>query len=241
MLSARIFNLQSSAKIGIVGLQQRKKGKFLTMGNASYRFNPKTLTFENNSKKFKFFTKRIMAVIGSAVILGVLFSVFIISHYETPKMRSLKSENKKLLSQYNFLNKKVGNLEGVLKEMQVRDDNIYRLIFNSDPIPESVRKAGSGGSEKYNDLSFEHSELITSTAKKIDEISKQAYIQAKSYEEVLKMAKDKQAELASTPAIRPLAQKDISYMSSGWGMRMHPIFKVWRFHAGIDFVAPRPG
>jgi hypothetical protein len=173
------------------------------------------------------------------VIASVAFSTLFVSHFETPEMKSLRNENQKLLSQYNFLNSKLGQIESVLDELQVRDDNIYRVVFGKNPIPESIRKAGFGGDNKYSSLeSFSDAQLVMNTSKKIDVISKQAYIQAKSYEEVLNIALKKEQELSSTPAIMPISNNDLDHTSSGWGMRVHPIYNVRMFHWGMDFVAP---
>jgi murein DD-endopeptidase MepM/ murein hydrolase activator NlpD len=208
------------------------------MRNASYRFNPKTLAFEKTEKKL---TSRLFYGIGAVAVFAIAAIIIlsvVSSHYDTPEMKSLRKENQQLLTQYKNLNSKLSQIETVLDELQTRDDNIYRVILSSDPIPESVRKAGFGGVDKYSELeSFNNNELIKSTSQKIDILSKQAYVQSRSYQEVLDLAISKDKELASTPAILPLSSKDISKYSSGWGMRTHPIFKVPRFHYGQDFVA----
>jgi murein DD-endopeptidase MepM/ murein hydrolase activator NlpD len=208
------------------------------MGGHKYQFNPETLCFEPKKKKPGMSMLLVVGFVIFFVIASVAFSTLFVSHFETPEMKSLRNENQKLLSQYNFLNSKLGQIESVLDELQVRDDNIYRVVFGKNPIPETVRKAGSGGDDKFAELgSFSDAELVLNTSKKIDAISKQAYIQAKSYEEVLNIALKKEHELASTPAIMPVSDKDLDHMSSGWGMRLHPIYNVRMFHWGMDFVA----
>ncbi len=210
------------------------------MRGVKYFFNPKTLRFEpkkaTHGQKILFISGVLIFVILASYGVSSLF----VSNFDTPGMRSLREENNKLLSQYNFLNSKLNQIESVLDEIQVRDDNIYRVIFDKNPIPESVRKAGFGGTDKYSELrSIDESELVLNTSKRVDIVAKQAYIQAKSYEEVLKLAINKEEELSSTPAIMPISNNDLSFMSSGWGVRLHPVYKVKMFHWGIDFVAPR--
>lgn len=208
------------------------------MSGVNYRFNPKTLAFEKVEKQLP---RRLFYWLGAGTVIAICAIVvlsLISSHYDTPEMKSLRKENQQLLSKYQDLNSKLSQIENVLDELQVRDDNIYRVIFSSDPIPESVRKAGFGGVDKYADLSsLNNNELVKNTSQKIDVLSKQAYIQSKSYQEVLDMAITKEKEMACMPAILPLNAKEISQYSSGWGMRTHPIFKVKRFHYGQDFVA----
>lgn len=208
------------------------------MGKVKYQFNQKTLTYEKVEKSF---SSRLFQLLGYAAVIivtGGTLAMLFLTHFDTPEMKSLQEENNQLLAQYQKLNTKLENLEVVLDEIQMRDDNIYRVVFNSDPIPESVRKAGFGGTDAYSELnSINHSELVLNTTRKIDIISKQAYIQAKSYEDVLNIALDKEKELASIPAIMPIFNNDLSHISSGWGMRTHPIYGVRKFHYGMDFVA----
>jgi murein DD-endopeptidase MepM/ murein hydrolase activator NlpD len=208
------------------------------MGKVKYQFNQKTLTYEKVEKNFSSRLFRFLGYAAVVIITGGIFSMLFLTNFDTPEMKSLQEENNQLLAQYQKLNTKLENLEVVLDEIQMRDDNIYRVVFNSDPIPESVRKAGFGGTDAYSELnSINNSELVLNTTRKIDIISKQAYIQAKSYEDVLNIAIDKEKELASIPAIIPIFNNDLSHISSGWGMRTHPIYGVRKFHYGMDFVA----
>ena len=210
------------------------------MGELKYRFNPETLAYEKVERTLFQKLLRISAYIFVVLVVASGIASLFIYQYDTPGEKELKKENQALLTQYTLLNDKLAQIEGVLDEIQVRDDNIYRVIFDTDPIPESVRKAGFGGTDAYEKLeSFDDAEIVLNTSKKIDIVSKQAYIQAKSYEEVLNLALEKEKELSSTPAIMPISNKDLTYTSSGWGMRMHPVYKVPRFHYGMDFVAPK--
>ena len=128
--------------------------------------------------------------------------------------------------------------ELVLDDIQKRDDNIYRVIFEADPIPSSIRKAGYGGVNRYINLSgYTNSELMISATKKIDQINKQLYIQSKSFDHIIELAKNKQEMLACIPAIQPVANKDLRRMASGYGYRIHPIYKTRKMHHGMDFTA----
>jgi hypothetical protein len=150
--------------------------------------------------------------------LALILVVVVINSYETPKTRALKRENQRLLTQYELMQKDLDKIEKVLDELQQRDDNIYRVIFETDPIPSSVRKAGFGGANAYSHLeSMDNSELVIETARKLDIISKEAYIQSKSYDEVLQMALKKEDMLACIPAIQPVTNTDLKRTASGWG------------------------
>jgi murein DD-endopeptidase MepM/ murein hydrolase activator NlpD len=137
------------------------------------------------------------------------------------------------------MNKDIEKISKALEDIQMRDDNIYRVIFEANPIPSSIRMAGFGGANRYTKLeSMDNSELIISVAKKLDILSKQVYVQSKSYDDVVRMALGKEKMLASIPSIMPVSNRDLKRTASGWGMRMHPIYRIPRFHYGMDFTAP---
>lgn len=208
------------------------------MGKKRYRFNPDTLSYERIDVSLQKRFSRLVAYLSSSLAFALVMVVVFVNLYETPRSKMLKRENQRLLTQYELLQKDIGKIEDVLDEIQQRDDNIYRIIFESEPIPSTVRKAGFGGSNKYSELeNMSNAELVIETSRKMDVISKQTYIQSKSYDEVLKLALDKDKMLASIPAIQPIANKDLKRTASGWGYRIHPIYKVRRFHYGMDFTA----
>jgi len=209
------------------------------MAKKKYRFNPDTLSYERVGITFKEKSTKFFAYLSSSLAFALIIVVIIINAYDTPKTKALQRENRLLLTQYELMDKDLNKIESVLEELQNRDDNIYRVIFETDPIPSSVRKAGFGGSNKYSHLeSLGNSELIIETARKLDVISKEAYIQSKSYDDVLNLALNKEKMLAAIPAVQPVSNKDLKRTASGWGIRMHPIYKVRKMHYGMDFTAP---
>jgi murein DD-endopeptidase MepM/ murein hydrolase activator NlpD len=158
--------------------------------------------------------------------------------FDSPKEKRLNREIDVLTSQYENIDGKLKQVELVLDDIQNRDDNIYRVIFEADPIPKSIRKAGYGGVNRYQDLKgYSNSELIINTSERVDQISKQLYIQSKSFDDIIELAKNKSDMLAALPAIQPVSNKNLSRMASGYGNRIHPIYKTKKFHAGMDFSA----
>ena len=210
------------------------------MAKKKYKFNPDTLSYERVGISIKEKLTKILAYLASSFALALIVIVIFLNTYETPRSKALKRENQRLTTQYELMSKDLEKIDKVLTELQQRDDNIYRVIFEAEPIPSSVRKAGFGGTNKYSELEdLSNSELVIETAKKLDMIAKEVYIQSKSYDEVLKMALNKEEMLASIPAIQPVANKELKRTASGWGYRMHPIYKVRKFHYGMDFTAPK--
>ena len=209
------------------------------MGITNYRFNPDTLSFDKIERNVRTLIKRILGYLSTGIVSGIIFFFIFLQFFETPITKRLKRENEQLLSQYSLMSKDMEKISKALEDIQMRDDNIYRVIFEADPIPSSVRMAGFGGANRYTKLeSMDNSELIISVAKRLDILSKQVYVQSKSYEDVVKMALGKEKMLASIPSIQPVSNKDLKRTASGWGMRMHPIYRIPRFHYGMDFTAP---
>jgi murein DD-endopeptidase MepM/ murein hydrolase activator NlpD len=126
----------------------------------------------------------------------------------------------------------------VLNDLEDRDDNIYRVIFETDSIPDDIRHSGFGGADRYKDLQgYSNSQLMVATTQKLDKLAKQMYIQSKSYDEVFKLAENKEKLLSSIPAIMPISVKDLKGTPSGFGYRTHPIYKIVKMHTGMDFNA----
>ena len=208
------------------------------MAKIKYYYDTKTLSYKpiklNSGEKIKgYFIFFLSSVLLSFFILLIFYQFF-----DSPKEKKLKLEIQNLTSQYEVIDKNMKQVEIVLDEIQDRDDNIYRVIFEADPIPTSIRKQGFGGVNRYEKLlGLSNSELMINTSKKIDQLTKQLYLQSKSFDEVIDLAKNKSNMLASIPAIQPVANKDLKRMASGYGYRIHPIYKTRKMHYGMDFSA----
>lgn len=175
-------------------------------------------------------------VISSLIGLGIFF---ISDHYfESPAKAALRKENEELKLYYDLLEKEMKIVNDELDVLEERDDDIYRVIYGVDPVPDEIRAAGYGGVDRYKDLldkGIERENLIIENLKRVDQLKKEMYIQTKSYDDIMELALDNEAKLASLPAIQPVSNKELKRLASGFGMRMHPIYKKLRMHKGIDF------
>lgn len=208
------------------------------MAKVKYYYDTKTLSYKRIELSVANKIKKILYFFFGSALTGFFMVVIFLQFFDSPKEKILNREIQQLSIQYKIIQNKLEKTEIVLDDLQKRDDNIYRLIFEADPIPKSIRKAGYGGVNRYQDLTgFNNSELVISTSKKIDQVTKQLYIQSKSFDEIIDLAKNKTTMLASIPAIQPVSNKDLSRMASGFGNRIHPIYKTKKFHAGMDFSA----
>lgn len=208
------------------------------MAKVRYKFNAHTLSYDKIVISFRTRLKRFLALFSTTLVSSIVIAFGILQFYESPRMKSLHKENERLQTQYELMYKDLQTIDKVLDDIEQRDNNLYRVIFESDPIPSTVRRAGFGGVNRYSKLeSFDNSDLVVKTAEKIDVLLKQSYIQAKSYDEVLKLAMNKEVLKTSMPAIMPVSNKSLKSTASGWGYRYHPIYKIKMFHYGMDFTA----
>jgi murein DD-endopeptidase MepM/ murein hydrolase activator NlpD len=206
-----------------------------------YIFNHKTLSFEHARLTARHYIIKVLSYLSTSVVITVVFVLVGTYFFDSPKERALRREIRQYELQYKLLNERLEKLEVVLNDMADRDDNIYRVIFEAEPIPTEARKAGYGGTNRYKDLQgYRNSEILTQTAKKLDQITAKMYVQTKSFDEVYEMATDKSRLLASIPAIQPVSNQDLRRLSSYFGYRTDPFYKVPKFHEGVDFSAP-PG
>ncbi|MFO7869791.1 MAG: M23 family metallopeptidase [Bacteroidales bacterium] len=211
------------------------------MGKSKYKFNPETLTYERIEYSGK--RKLVMGFIYTFLLFIVGFSFMLTWLYFFPSTREvdLIEENSELRVQYNVLNSKLNTIENALEDIADRDNNIYRVIFEADPIPEEIRKAGIGGINRYAELEAKpNMDVVVETAERLDVLYKMLYVQTLSFDSVINLAKNKEEMLRCIPAIQPLSGDDITRFASGFGYRIHPIYKTYKMHTGIDLTAP-PG
>ena len=212
------------------------------MSKVKYYYDPDTLSYRKiEPKKSRRYRNIFLFSLGS-VISGLLGLILLLNTnlLNTPRELSLQREAKNYELRFELLNKKMEQMEYVLSNIEDRDNNIYRLYFEANPIPEEQRKAGFGGVNRYKSLEgFNNSEMITSTSKRLDIIQKQMVIQSKSLDEITKLAEEKEKLLAAIPAIQPVNNEELTRMASGFGWRSDPFTKARKMHRGMDFTAPK--
>ncbi|HMQ43908.1 M23 family metallopeptidase [Mariniflexile maritimum] len=210
------------------------------MSKVKYYYDSESLSYKKIQRKKRNTVKYAAVFLLGSALFGFLF-VFIASQYiESPKERALKRELQNAQLQFELLNKKMKEAETVLANVADRDNNIYRVYFEANPIPDEQRKAGFGGVNRYKEFEgFDNSKLIIETNKRLDILQKQIVVQSKSLDEIAKLAEEKEKLLAAIPAIQPVKNQDLKRMASGFGMRSDPFTKVRKMHWGMDFSAPR--
>ncbi len=208
------------------------------MAKIKYIFNHKTLSYEKVHHRFRDKMRKVLSYVLTSVFFSFIVLVIGFSVIDSPKEKRLKREIVQLNLQYDLLNQRMTEVSTVMNDMASRDNNIYRVILDADPIPANIRTAGYGGTDRYKDLQgYTSSDLMTETSRKMDQLVRQIYVQSRSYDELEKLAKSKERMLACMPAIQPIDNKQLKGIVSGFGMRIHPIYKTMHMHTGIDFAA----
>jgi len=208
------------------------------MAKIRYQFNTKSLKIEKVQVTMKERLKRLASSMAFGLVFGVVVIVLAYNFMSSPREKVLINELEQYKLQYKIMNDRFDKVQKVLADVQDRDDNIYRVIFEAEPVPSEVRKAGFGGVDRYEHLErLANSKIIVNTAKRLDEITSQLVVQSKSYDEVFRLARDKEKLIASIPAIQPVDFHDLRRIGSLFGYRTDPFYKVTKFHEGIDFTA----
>ena len=205
-----------------------------------YIFNPDTKTYERVNPNF---AQRFLTILRRA-LLFILFGAgsFLVFHIfvDKPSVEELENENSQILAQYKILSKRLDNAMLVLQDIQQRDDNLYRVMLDAEPISAEARNAGYGGTNRYDELlKMDNSELLVETTQKIDLLEKQLYMQIKSFDEIVALDKDSKTRLRHIPAIQPISNRDLKRTASGYGYRIDPVYNVRTFHKGMDFACDK--
>ncbi|MGB7843872.1 MAG: M23 family metallopeptidase [Salinimicrobium sp.] len=212
------------------------------MSKVKYYYDADTLAYKKiERKKGRRLGIALLSVVGAFLAGFILLLIYLnIPQLETPKEKALKRELDNMELQYGLLNRKMDQVQQVLANVEDRDDNIYRLYFEANPIPEEQRLAGFGGVNRYKDLEgFDNSKLIIESNKRLDMLTKRLVVQSRSLDEIVNLARDKEELLAAIPAIMPVKNENLKRMASGYGWRTDPFTKIRKFHYGMDFSAPR--
>lgn len=209
------------------------------MRKVYYIYNPKTQTYD---RIYPTFRQKLISIlrrmfIGMGLGAGCFLVFFII--FGSPSEKELRTENSQLQAQYNVLSRRFDEALEVLQDIQQRDDNLYRVMFQAEPVSPAIRAGGFGGTNRYEQLmNMDNAELVVNTTMKMDLLERQLYIQSRSFDDVIELCKNHEEMLRCIPAIQPVSNKNLRQTASGYGVRIDPIYKTRKFHEGMDFSAP---
>ena len=208
------------------------------MRKVYYIYNPKTRTYDRIYPTVRQRAISILRRLFVGMGLGAGSFIILLFIFGSPSEKELRIENARLLAQYNVLSHRLDEALGVMQDIQQRDDNLYRVVLQADPVSDAIRKAGYGGTNRYEQLmDMANAELVMNTTQKMDMLNRQLYIQSKSFDEVVDLCKGHDEMLKCIPAIMPVSNKNLKKTASGYGTRIDPIYNTPKFHAGMDFSA----
>lgn len=212
-----------------------------TMARIKYYYDTETCKYERIRTKKSDIILNALGIMSLTVIMAGGLLVLYFNYFDSPKEVVLKNQVDELRYYYDELSQEVKQMDQTLAGIEHRDDNIYRAVLGAEPIDKAVRNAGVGGSDRYADIkskSFENKDLVIELRERIDKLKRKIYIESKSQDEVVQIAAKKEKLFAAIPAIQPVSNKQLLALASGFGMRIHPVYKVRKMHTGIDFAAP---
>ena len=211
------------------------------MARIKYYYDTETCKYERIKTKKTDIVLNSLGIMSLTMAMAVGLLVLYSNYFESPKELMLKNEVNELQYYYSKLNQDVATLDKTMQGLEHRDDNIYRVVLGAEPIDKSVRDAGVGGMDRYADIKEKnilHGDIIIDLHARVDKLRRKIYIESKSQDEIVQKAENKEKLFAAIPAIQPIANKQLIALASGFGMRVHPIYKVKKMHSGIDFAAP---
>jgi murein DD-endopeptidase MepM/ murein hydrolase activator NlpD len=210
------------------------------MAKIKYYYDTETCKYERVKTKTSDIILNALGIICLIIITAAGLLLVQIAYFPQPQEVLLQNQIAEQRFELNKLDREITQLNEILAGMEKRDDNIYRVVLGAEPIDASIREAGVGGSERYADIREKNlidADMIVGLNEKVDKLRRKVYIESKSQDELVKLAENKEKLYASIPAIQPVSNKQLIALASGFGMRTHPIYKVRKMHAGIDFAA----
>jgi murein DD-endopeptidase MepM/ murein hydrolase activator NlpD len=212
----------------------------MSMKKVKYYYNTHTLRFEKHETPFRVRLLQLFGFIAASIVTGFLIMLIVFNYIDNPKEKILKQQNADMKDKYAVLNERLTQVELQMDELENRDNNVYRSIFESQPIPDSARvKDIEVKQEVMLVQAMTKTELVNSMTEQLNNLSLRVAYQKKSYDEIDNMVKNKEKLLLAIPAIQPVSNKNLTRIASGFGGRIDPVYKVGKFHAGLDFAAPQ--
>ncbi|MBN8837446.1 MAG: M23 family metallopeptidase [Sphingobacteriia bacterium] len=204
-----------------------------------YYYNTHTLRYEKVETPLRIRLLQVFGFVAASIVTGVIIVLIAFKYVDSPKEKILRQQNDDLRGNYALLEDRLKQLELQMGELENRDNTVYRSIFESEPIPDSARVKDM---EKKKEVQLVQtkgeSELVNEIRDQLNDLSLRTAYQSVSYKEIEGMVKNKEKLLLAIPAIQPVSNKDLNRIASGFGNRIDPVYKVRKFHAGLDFTAP---
>lgn len=210
------------------------------MKKIKYYYNTHTLRYEKLVTPLRVKLLRFFGFLATALVTSAIISYFAFRFIGSPGEKLLRAENERLGNRYQDLRRQLNDLQQQMAELEKRDNNVYRSIFEAEPIPDSARARAM---EKLKAdaavASLGDNQLVTTIQKDLDTLGNRIRAQEQSFAQLSSLINNKEKLIVATPAIQPVSNKDLDRIASGFGYRIDPIYKTIKMHAGLDFTAPQ--
>jgi len=210
------------------------------MARITYYYDTETCKYERIKTTTGDVILNVLGIISLTLAMAVGLLLLGGNYFESPRELLLKNEVKEMEFYYQNLETGLQKLEKQLSSMEYRDDNIYRAVLGAEPIDKNIRQGGIGGSDRFEDIrskNISHEDVIIKMEEMLGKLKRKVYIESKSQDDVVALAENKEKLFGAIPAIQPVANKELIALASGYGMRIHPVYKVLKMHTGVDFAA----
>jgi murein DD-endopeptidase MepM/ murein hydrolase activator NlpD len=209
------------------------------MKKIKYYYNTHTLRYEKLETPLRVKLLRVFGFIAAALVTAAIISLLAFRFIGSPNEKLLRAENERMKDRYRELSKEAKKIEQQMKELEDRDNEVYRSIFEATPIPDSARLKDLEDEKHIAKVEgMEQNDLINSIVTSLNNMNSRINAQKASYKDLGVMVKDKEKLLAATPAIQPVSNADLKRIASGFGYRIDPVYKTVKLHPGLDFAAP---
>lgn len=209
------------------------------MKKIKYYYNTHTLRYEKLETPLRVRLLQLFGFIAASIVTGMIIFAIAFRYIDSPKEKLLRQQNEDLKQNYGVLEERLKQLTLQMDELANRDNEVYRSIFESKPIPDSARIREMEKRKEIQLLqAMGSTELIKNMTSQLNNLALRMAYQQKSFDEITQMVKNKEKFLASIPAIQPISNKNLTRIASGFGYRIDPIYKDRRAHLGMDFTAP---
>lgn len=210
------------------------------MKKIKYFYNPNSLRYEKLETPLRVKLLRVLGFISASLVTALIIVSIAYRFFPSTNEKRLMQENESLSDNYKILDEKLKKMQKQLAELEKRDNDVYRTIFEASPLPDSARaKEQQQMQELQMVLQMGKTALTSSIVNNMANLEARMKRQEKSYNEIAGFIKNKEQLLASTPAIQPVSNKDLNRVASGFGYRIDPVYKTVKFHGGLDFAAPQ--
>jgi murein DD-endopeptidase MepM/ murein hydrolase activator NlpD len=205
-----------------------------------YYYNTNTLRYEKLETPLRVTLLRVLGFISAALVTAIIIVSIAYRYFPSANEKRLLQANERLQENFLVLEDKTLELQRQMRELEKRDNEVYREIFESNPIPDSARARRLEQQQEIKIVqAMNRFDLEQSIVQTLNNLSSRIKVQEKSYTEIAGFIRNKEQLLASTPAIQPISNKELKRVASGFGYRIDPVYKTVRFHAGLDFTAPQ--